>query len=135
MFRVQFRIPTPSTRRTGVVGIPTQRKFSNAFGDRERGFESADVRKHDEELLEKLRQAEDARSKAEVRAKVAEEKAEAWSQTTPPFSSPFSTSSSSSTKQEFVSMEEYLTFRKEMIDRLRELEDDIHELKFSKYKK
>ncbi len=34
----------------------------------------------------------------------------------------------------FVSMNEFLDFRKDMVNRLRELEDEIHELKAARFK-
>jgi hypothetical protein len=52
------------------VSVASTRRFSEAFGEREKGYENVDVRKHDEELLKRLRDSEAARDKAEARAKV-----------------------------------------------------------------
>lgn len=46
------------------------RRRMSVFEERENALESMTVKKHDQELLEKLRQAELAKEKAEARAKV-----------------------------------------------------------------
>lgn len=43
---------------------------TNIYNEREKGFENLDVKKHDEELLARLKAAEDAKEAAEKRAKV-----------------------------------------------------------------
>ena len=36
---------------------------------------------------------------------------------------------------DYVSMQEFLEFRKELVERIRDLEDEIHKLQVSKYEK
>jgi len=126
MFRGNSSFRTPVLCRAERPYI-AQRNISGIFSERERGNESMDVNKHDAELLEKLRLSEEAKNKAETRAKEAEEKTEEVKRGF--------TSKMGSHAFEKVSMEEFLSFRKEMIDRIRELEDDIHELKVMRFKK
>jgi len=114
------------------VSVASTRRFSEAFGEREKGYENVDVRKHDEELLKRLRDSEAARDKAEARAKAAEE---AITETPSKSAKSAAKTASFSSNQEFVTMEEFLELRKELIDRIRNLEDDLHEIKYDKYKK
>jgi len=135
MFRTSNfgKIHTANLKNINCKPTGFQRANSSIFTERERALEEMEMRKYDQELIEKLRQSEDARIKAEQRAKEAENIYQEHNNNNKSFTSTSSTSTSA--KSDFVSMEEFLTFRKEIIDRIRELEDDIHEIKFSKYKK
>jgi len=80
----------------------------NNFSKRETAFEAKDVRKHDEELLAKLRESEKPKE--------------------------FKKEKGSEDSTQYVSISEFLEFRKEMVQRTRQLEDQILELR-SKLKK
>jgi len=102
----------------------------NKWAEREHGLEEATVRKHEQELLDKLKKAEQAKSEAEVSSKQAEERAKVAEDKV----KNYSFKATASTPEGNVSMEEYLSFRKEIIDRIRDLEDDIHELRVAHLK-
>jgi len=108
-------------------------------------MENVAVKKHEEELLQKLREAEGARVKAEERAKNAEANVKSTVQNKtktaaaeeveeqeriPVFSPTKKTSSPS-----VVTMDEFLDFRKDIVEKIRDLEDEIHQLKYEKFKK
>jgi len=110
--------------------------------DREKSLENQAVMKHDQELIQKLKAAEAAKQQAEERAKQAEAKIRPSGQ----FSSGASiredheehapqvsliTDKKSSSAP--ITMAEFLDFRKELIEKIRDLEDEIHELRYDKY--
>jgi len=111
------------------------RRFADWSGEREKGFENLDVRKHDEELMRKLRDSGPAKN---VQTSTATAKTAAPTGNTAPRTPP------QQYKEEYVSpitnrnspvpMHEFLEFRKDMVNRLRELEDEIHELKSARFK-
>jgi len=124
--RVPARIPSllrPSSRITqpNLISRTSYRGFADVWGQREKGIENQSVRSHDEELLEKLRQAERAQEQAENRVKAVEAAYEdKFGEKAP--------KKLQSTTQ--ISQEEFLDFQKDMIEKIRALEDDIHNLKY-----
>eukprot|EP00027_Filamoeba_sp_ATCC50430_P017256 CAMPEP_0168570090 /NCGR_PEP_ID=MMETSP0413-20121227/16532_1 /TAXON_ID=136452 /ORGANISM="Filamoeba nolandi, Strain NC-AS-23-1" /LENGTH=150 /DNA_ID=CAMNT_0008602683 /DNA_START=29 /DNA_END=481 /DNA_ORIENTATION=- len=100
-----------------------KRFFADTWNDREQGIENYAAKKHDEELLRKLREAEEARAKAEARAQAAEEK------------NGGAAAPASREPTDYVTMHEFLEFRQELVEKIRDLEDEIHKLQVSKYEK
>eukprot|EP01118_Nematostelium_gracile_P006699 TRINITY_DN215_c0_g1_i1.p1 TRINITY_DN215_c0_g1~~TRINITY_DN215_c0_g1_i1.p1 ORF type:complete len:125 (-),score=40.58 TRINITY_DN215_c0_g1_i1:163-537(-) len=123
-----FRVTSMKPLFSQSGNLQARRNFSDNWGSREKGFEEMEARKQDAILIEKLRAAEEAKGKAENRAKDAEQKTEDTIRR-------FGKHDTKTVGQDMVSMEEFLTFRREIVDRLRDLEDSIHEMKVSKYRK
>jgi len=130
--RVPARIPslsiwrsTNKTTPSNLLSRTSYRGFADVWGQREKGMENQTVRSHDEELLEKLRQAEKAQQQAESRVKVVEAA----------YEEKFGEKAPRKSGSGSVSQEEFLDFQKDMIEKLRSLEDDIHDLKYSSLKR
>jgi len=101
------------------------------LGKKEKGEEDFAISKHDEELLKKLRDEVAARKAAEDRAQAAESREREAMAIEP--DRPASNSRNSRTREiplsSNVSMEEFLDFRRDMVKRIRDLEDDLEDLK------
>eukprot|EP01119_Soliformovum_irregulare_P017182 TRINITY_DN505_c0_g1_i1.p2 TRINITY_DN505_c0_g1~~TRINITY_DN505_c0_g1_i1.p2 ORF type:complete len:138 (-),score=44.32 TRINITY_DN505_c0_g1_i1:500-913(-) len=114
---------------------PTRGYAQDSMGEREKGFEDEAVRRHEREVQERLKEAERKRAEAEKKAANLESQ---LSQSPPPppqhkpkpkFSAPPPPPQHSAPSG--VSQLEFLEFRKEIVQRVRELEDDIHELRLA----
>jgi len=106
--------------RPQCIYVPLSKRFyaNDWVGAREKGLEDQVVRKHEEELLKKLREAESAKIKAENRAKLAEEKVQKNMESAKPASS----NTSPDNANKYVTLKEFNEFRKEIIARIQALE-------------
>ena len=96
----------------------------NKFAEREKALEESHIRKHEKEALNKLREQLKANaSAAEVHSSLNElEKAIAFDDVP-------------ASKDEHVTATEFLNFRKELLNKVRQLEDEVAELKYKLSKK
>ena len=144
-----FGAPKIPNHVTTLLSTTQTRTFSRKYastelwGERERSMENLDVKKHDEELLKRLRDAELAKEKAEARAKVAEQEVAKAKKDTKKSNdeekeeNPWEKyeKKAMAVDDKYVAMEEFLDFRKEIVNRMRDLEDEIHTLKYEKSKR
>eukprot|EP01094_Clydonella_sp_ATCC50884_P019224 TRINITY_DN370_c0_g1_i1.p3 TRINITY_DN370_c0_g1~~TRINITY_DN370_c0_g1_i1.p3 ORF type:complete len:146 (+),score=58.90 TRINITY_DN370_c0_g1_i1:46-438(+) len=110
-----------STRSAGDVA-----RSKGAYQERERAEEKRFAMERDREAIEKLRQ----KLMAEEQRAVEEHGPEALPDTPAP-----STFGGNLASSDNITMEEFLDFRKEMISKVRELEDELHTVKFQLKKK